>query len=484
LLDDMEGRLTAPGRPGLWSRTVSIAGAAIAFSGAVFGGVPAQAGTIDARPNEGLFFEAAAAEANDLRITRPDGGGSYTVVDSGAPLTALGACVSTGANSATCPAGEPWVRAYVVSVDLGDLDDTADITAEPGGLIVGGDGADVVSASADRFGFIVEGGGGNDTLSLGDQGWLEGNEGDDKLTATTQADPARMRGGPGDDWLVGSSGDQRLYGGEGDDTLEPGNGSILVGGPGGDEFWPGWATSFVVSYRRRVNPVSVDPGGDPDDGEAGEGDTLHSPNFPAGYAGSIWGGSGPDHLSTGSGIGRLRGFEGDDLLDATSVPEPGYDGAEAIGGEGNDTLLGGRGSDRLLGDRGDDTLRGGLGGDRMLGGPGTDVIQGGRHRDLLNGNGGDDSLAGGYGPDWLFGGWGDDTLEGGRGRDRAHGGHGRDVLWMRDGLRDYAVDGGPGRDRADVDTRLDLRIRSIERFGEADAAVPLLAAPARWGKRL
>ena len=224
---DQITRRDTPGWRRRWSRVISTGGAAIAFSGAIYGGVPAVAGTVDARPNEGLFFQAAAGEANDLLITQATGG-SFTVVDSGAPLTVLGACVSTGLDSATCPGGEPWVRAYIVWVDLRDLDDAADITADPGGLILGGEGADTVSATGGqgrRIGFSIEGGVGDDTLSLGTLGSLEGNEGEDRLTASTQADPARMRGGPGDDWLVGSSGDQRLYGGEGDDILLAGSGS-------------------------------------------------------------------------------------------------------------------------------------------------------------------------------------------------------------------------------------------------------------------
>ena len=480
-----------------WSGAVSIGGAAIAFSGAIYGGVPAEAGTIDARPNEGLFFQAAAGEANNLLITQA--GGLYTVVDS-APLTALGACVSTGLSSATCPAGEPWIRGWHVSVDLGDLDDSADVTAAPGGSILGGEGADVVSATSQgsrfRFGFSVEGGAGADTL-VNDDGdaMLRGQGDNDTLVGRGSNPKTLMVGGPGDDAVENYDGNATVRGRGGDDTLEnngPGNATLrgeggndtlvsrgvggetfMVGGLGADTFSLG-PGSTTVSYRSReaASPVTVDADGIADDGAAGEGDNL----LPGkGSSAGIWGGAGPDYLAVGGGIGELKGFAGDDHLDArfeVASPKPNR-GARMMGGTGDDDIQGGMGGNVILGGAGADWINAHAGVDRVggregvdniYGGGGDDSLYGGRGGDLMFGGVGDDLLEGGNGPDFMGGNWGNDIIRGQRGHDEAFGLHGSDLLDMRDGFRDPTVDGGAGRDRASIDPGLDRGVTSIERL--------------------
>jgi hypothetical protein len=134
----------------------------------------------------------------------------------------------------------------------------------------------------------------------------------------------------------------------------------------------------------------------------------------AGFAATLLGTPGPDHLVGDAGPDVIHGREGNDIL---------------AGGEGEDLLCGGDGEDTLLGGAGKDRLVGGAGNDRLLGGTG---------HDKLFGRGGADQLCGGGGIDWLVGDEGADRLFGEEGRDRLVGGPGDDLL-----------DGGDGQDRCE-----------------------------------
>ncbi|MBI4183928.1 MAG: FG-GAP repeat protein [Proteobacteria bacterium] len=116
-----------------------------------------------------------------------------------------------------------------------------------------------------------------------------------------------LKGGRGDDLLVGGDGNDRLFGRRGDD--------VLLGGAGRDRLWGG-------------------PGNDTLVGGAGD-DRLA-------------GGHGSDLLDGGDGDDRLFGGHGDDTL---------------IGGAGDDVLRGGHGDDVLDGGAGSDRVDGGKGDD-------------------------------------------------------------------------------------------------------------------------
>ncbi len=83
---------------------------------------------------------------------------------------------------------------------------------------------------------------------------------------------------------------------------------------------------------------------------------------------------------------------------------------DAIGGDGNDTLVGNGEANHLQGMRGNDMLDGKAG---------DDILEGGSGHDGLYGRDGSDTLIGGDGDDVLTGGLGNDVLMGGAGRDRA-----------------------------------------------------------------
>jgi Ca2+-binding RTX toxin-like protein len=397
----------------------------------------ARAGTV-AKSGDRLVFTADPGETNRVVVTRD--AHSYTVRDDGAPLAAGPGCTSTGPNEAVCPR----TGVYSVEIHLGDLDDTGELRTT---------------------------------------GSIDGDDGADTLLAGQGFSTVRAHGGDGNDTLIASGFSVTLYGDEGADSLTPADATTLVGGPGSDTFDPPDGSRFFLSYRDKTTPVAVDADGIADDGELGEGDNL-LPS--AARFGWVWGGDGPDTLLTGGGVGCLKGFGGDDFLDARGQAagdcRGGFSGGagddhmlggvganEFNGGPGADTLSGGPGPDRLAGGRGGDRIGGGPGADVVRGergrdaldaGPGNDVLDGGRNHDVLWGRAGNDSLAGGRDGDLLLAGVGDDTIEGERGNDEARGGPGRDTFRMRDTFRDV-LHGGPGLDRAEIDPGLDT-VFSIE----------------------
>jgi len=97
----------------------------------------------------------------------------------------------------------------------------------------------------------------------------------------------------------------------------------------------------------------------------------------------------------------VRGLGGNDKITVhAKVARP----ADIYGGSGNDALTGGSGDDRLFGEAGDDRLTGGKGNNLLVGGTGNDKLTGGMDRDVLIGGAGSDKLNGGLGEDLLIGG--------------------------------------------------------------------------------
>ena len=121
------------------------------------------------------------------------------------------------------------------------------------------------------------------------------------------------------------------------------------------------------------------------------------------------------------------GLGGNDTirLDETNGPLP---AAQLFGGSGNDILTGGSGADALHGQDGNDQLSGGAGDDFLLGQSGTDV------------------MFGGDGADQMFGGAGDDTADGDRGDDVAFLGDGNDLFVWDPGDGSDRVEGEAGFD--------------------------------------
>jgi iron transport multicopper oxidase len=166
----------------------------------------------------------------------------------------------------------------------------------------GGLGNDLLigSATADD---VLEGWGGKDELrGNGGNDTLDGGTSDDKLLGGTGNDA--LRGASGNDSLSGEDGDDSLDGGTGDDALDGGIGTdAMTGGSGIDK----------VTYAGRTAKVVLDARGGAVSGEAGENDSI------ADDIETLVGGDGDDDIT------------GNDSANVI-VAGPGKDNVSALGG--------------------------------------------------------------------------------------------------------------------------------------------------------
>lgn len=262
----------------------------------------------------------------------------------------------------------------------------------------GGDGVDVVLGGADDD--RIDGGRGDDDLL--------GGGGDDRMVDTGAHDVDTMVGGEGNDY---SSGAAFSFGGPGDDSLvgSPERGDVLNGGPGSDFVRGSSGDDDLASYR--FDDIAVRA-------------TL-SDSTGAGVALS----DGRDQLF---GIDSVEGTRFDDVLEGSSIEN------RLIGLAGSDEIRAGTGSDVLDGGPGDDTLDGGDGSDvasfsrsasgitadlrtGTASGDGDDALiaiedlTGSTYDDSLTGDDLANRLVGSLGQNSLFGWGGDDYLETGVG---------------------------------------------------------------------
>jgi hypothetical protein len=217
----------------------------------------------------------------------------------------------------------------------------------------GGDGVDLVDASADTAGVSID----LDTLD----GTPTGG------TGAPADDLENVKGGSGNDDLTGNDIRNRIDGGDGDDVLVGGAGNDrLLGGLGNDTY-EGDAGADTVSFKNSPNGVTADLLAGFATGEGD--DSFASPIDVEILVGSAH----RDNFTGGGGVVainfRFKGGKGNDIL---------------TGSGSNDTLGGGAGKDVLRGVGGDDTLKGGTGNDRLYGGAGVDVGRGGPGRDICN----------------------------------------------------------------------------------------------------
>ena len=319
-------------------RGKAVAGALIAFAlGAVVPGA-ARAATVevtdpcgDSGPSFGCSatwnFTAAPGEANDVSTSSAPSG--TRIHDAGATLIAGHGCRSVSEHDADCGADTGFVM-------TGDGNDRVGHVAAA--LVDLGEGDDRLDAAVE----FVRGGPGNDTL-VGGQGLVnwEGGPGNDVMQA--DGNPTHLNGGPGDDVLTAGNGDDFLVGESGNDVLHGGGGNDFLGeayaqpaadGEPDDDVFDGGPGRDSVSYARQPRPVTVDLSDPGPDGPAGQHDQLQ-------------------------GIETVAGGPRDDVL---------------IGDAGDNRLVGGPGNDFLSGGPGADELEGGEGYDSFDGGAGNDVV--------------------------------------------------------------------------------------------------------------
>jgi Ca2+-binding RTX toxin-like protein len=311
----------------------------------------------------------------------------------------------------------------------------------------------------------------------------------------------QVRGGAGDDRLIGDSNNNTFRGNGGNDTIDGAGGT-------GDAVEYGFATAAVS-----VNLAT----GQAQDGQGGIDSLVGIENvYGSAYADTLIGGNGNDYLRGDAGKDTLDGGAGTaDVAQyanattgitanmVTGIVQDGQGGTdslagiEQIWGSGfNDSMLGGNGADFFVGSTGADTFDGGLGVDAVnyfiyttnFGSPtqgvsvdlatGTaldafggldrlfgieiiegssfaDTITGGAGNDIIRGNGGADSLSGGAGNDQIYafgpsdvarldGGAGNDLLQGSAANDTMSGGDDADTLYGNGGAD--SLIGGNGSD--------------------------------------
>lgn len=170
-----------------------------------------------------------------------------------------------------------------------------------------------------------------------------------------------LRGGLGDDTLIGGRSRSSMNGGKGRDVLSAKAGRASFLGGEGNDLITGTAARDSMSGEAGQDILLA--GGGTDHLQGGEGDDV------------IKGGPGIDDMLGTSGNDRMRGQSGDDLLRAG----PGDD--DVLGGRGDDEIRGHPGDDNLEGSSGDDVIRGFKGDDHLDGDAGTDVCDGGPGHD-------------------------------------------------------------------------------------------------------
>ncbi len=333
------------------------------------------------------------------------------------------------------------------------------------GAIVGTDGNDTLSGTADDD--VILGQGGYDTIS--------GNGGDDEIYGGADRDV--LYGNDGNDTLIGGGGNDILDGGTGDNRYRPGDGDDTI----------------IIRYRAedhtRNRPGENDLIDASFEAGPGAGDVIQFHGFGlANYAELMayrvdegvpnvtifqFPGDGSQNII----VGVAKAFEElapDDFAffdeeggpDFTTAAIPadsdnltGTAGADTIsGGAGDDFIFGLAGDDILIGATGDDFLQGGDGQDTIIGGSGTDTVSfadaasgvtlalgtnpsfasGGSNDSVsgvenIHGSNGDDVLSGDSGDNLILGGGGNDTLWGGGGNDILGGGEGEDTYIFKQG---------------------------------------------------
>ncbi|MBM79750.1 MAG: hypothetical protein CMJ78_04040 [Planctomycetaceae bacterium] len=299
----------------------------------------------------------------------------------------------------------------------------------------GGDGTDRIVGKGDRSYFlddeVLVGGNGRAEYTNIEEGQLIGGPSANRLNARNTSLPVTLRGGDGNDTLIGGTNDDRLLGGDGNNEYD--------GGFGVDQIVDSGDRNFILSDDQlkgggRFNTllriervfITAGPGNNFLDAEDFSGDvTLNGEDGND----TLLGAAGSGKLDAGAGDDSLRGFNGDDTL---------------LGGAGNDILRGNGGNDVLDGADGNDDLRGQGSQDTIDAGAGNDTVDGGIGNDVIDGGDGDDVLTGDSGTDEINGGLGNDTLDGMSGNDTLDGGDGDDLLLGKAG--DDEMSGGDGND--------------------------------------
>ncbi len=350
------------------------------------------------------------------------------------------------------------------------------------------------------------------SFTLQGLGYVEGSSGDDTIQGASGDLPPDqilgLRGGSGNDLVLGRDGADNIYDDAGNNTLRGGGGNDFLGlfgtatgvmeGDAGDDTLMAGSSSTPLAITARGGAgndlFSILGIGGEVNLEAGEGQDWIQVSANPGSAVTLTldAGAGNDQLSLG-GLAAgsvVDGGAGEDSLTLIGPLDPGVTlrNIEALVVTTSQSLSAAQlaslsridspetafvalsgttaglydftniAASRVFsfeGSDGDDTIRGLTNRANLTGGAGHDRIEGNDLGGVMLGGAGDDTLIGGSGADLALGGDGDDVIEGGSGADNLSGGAGHDVMLGGDGA-DFITDleggddtliGGEGNDQ-------------------------------------
>ncbi|UUY05323.1 hypothetical protein LRS13_07320 [Svornostia abyssi] len=344
----------------------------------------ADAATVTYDAGTGLRIAATAGERNNLsaETTFPSGQVAYVVRDTIALTPGAGCTQSTVSTEVQCITAFASGGNMVVTVDLGDQNDTWN-------------GSGVQGETSDQF---ITAGPGNDTIETSNRfDFVDLGAGDD--VALTRGGDDRVIGGDGADRVVGGSGSDRFEGNAGSDTLDYSTGvsrlllarmdTGAVQKEAGSDTIAGFETLFgTPGFDTIVGTTAVDRIEGRDGGDRIYGD-------PAAFAANSELRAAPTASAAAiccfttvppnapSKTTSPGGTPTSKLATVRTVPsiDPRLIGVIRVG----DTLLGGQNRDLIFGSVRDDDINGEAGTDLVRGGDGADKIfarEGGgrRHR--------------------------------------------------------------------------------------------------------
>lgn len=325
-----------------------------------------------------------------------------------------------------------------------DGDDILD-GGEGNDTLYGAGGNDYVVGAAGND--TLYGGGGNDEMAgtnirvedssaVGADVLFDGGAGDDVMTAGRNNDGGnfftpgpdsgvRMFGGPGQNFLYGSDGDDVLYVG--------GDGGVAYGFDGDDRLIGGRDNGRRVSGRQCSTQQFV-----------ATGETAVN---------ILNGGNGNDTLASGGASSCQVGANGDDTIYGSEDVDYIWSGASGGIPDGGVPLLGGSegDSDRVFAKGGDDFIFGSFGSDVIFAGLGDDTVDATStsFAELVTG---DDRIVLGAGDDIGRAGDANDSITGGPGADDIDGGAGDDRLFDGKDFDLDTINGGDGSDLCGITT--------------------------------
>ena len=341
--------------------------------------------------------------------------------------------------------------------------------------IWGGDGNDVLDASASQYLNFVSGGAGNDTI-----------------TGASAFSLAILNGGTGDDVIRGGGGGETLIGGTGNDTLDGGGGNDLATF---SDATVGVSVDLAVTGPQNTNQGI---------------DTILNVE-------SVWGTGFDDTLRGNAGSNEIRGGGGDDWLYGGAGGDDnifGEDGNDTLDGRGGGTawLYGGNGNDTYYTDGSDNisefiasfpTITYGTGVDQVFSsatftlgfalenltliGPAAISGTGNTSNNIIIGNTAANVLDGSFGNDTLTGGLGADTLTGGANldtfRDTAAGLSGDTITDFSRGDRIVITDAVAGQTLGWSNGQLTYGSTSVTLTNLNNASITI-AAPSQGGVQI